>query len=120
MEHMSSIVYSLQGESLEIAKNIHAAHQVSQEDLSQIEAQVEEFRDSLISKFEEKSGEVFRSLFTDMAKAICVPVEVLRKYHLDLTYLENHGLAFLKEGPITDNVVVLNVEEAILAEELFE
>lgn len=113
---MEQVVYSLQGESLEIAKRIGEAHQISVEEFGELEDQVDEFRANLIQQFEEKFDEKFRTLFQEMAKAICVPVEQLQKYNLDLTYLNTHSLAFLKEGPIQDTVVVLNVNPVLVSD----
>lgn len=113
---LPSIVYSLQGASLEIAKKIHATNQQTQEELACLEAEVEAFRQSLLQKFEDRYQQGYRDLFQEMATSICVPISLLQSYHLDLTYLDSHGLAFLKEGPIEDNVVVLNVEQPICVE----
>ncbi len=110
------IVYSLQGQSLDIAKKIQVANEESQEHLDRIELQVAEFKAKLINEFEEQHGATFKNLFSQMAQAICVPIEQLKSYHLDLTYIDTHELAFLKEGPVVDNVLVMNVDEKILSD----
>lgn len=117
---MKSVVYSLQGESLNIAKRIHEAHKKSMEEYEEIEAEVEEFRQNLIAKFDQKHDETFRGLFSEMAHALCIPKHQIKEYNLDCTYLDSHNMAFFQQGPIQDNVLVMNVDQRIPAAEFLE
>lgn len=106
-EHQSP-TYRLHGKSLAIAKELHAHSKIANEEYRQIGLEVAHFADALMVKFDEKHDATFRDIFHRLGQELGITVDEMRKFNLDATYLEDHDIAFMKQGPIEDNVMIMD------------
>ena len=113
--------YLLAGEALEIAKEFHNFSQSVSEEYKGIEQQMQEYSDelhrqihehneALLVAFDEKHHLAFEDLFDRLAKAVGITRNEIKNFRLDATYLNQHDIAFMKQGPIDDNVLICNTD----------
>ena len=111
--------YRLDGEALQVAKEIHEYSLKCNVEYLEIQKQVQEFHDALMGEFDEKHNEPFQKFFEHLAKSLAMSIDEIRTFRLDATYLDDHNLAFMKQGPIEDRVLVMNSDD-LTEEELGE
>ena len=102
--------YRLDGEALKIAKELHDYSQVANEEYRGVALQIAEFSQALMTDFDEKHNPKFQDIFNRLAQELSIPVDQMRKFNLDATYLEDHNIAFMKQGPIEDNIMIMDAE----------
>jgi hypothetical protein len=100
--------YRLDGKALEIAKELHEYSKEVQKEYRQVALQIAEFSQALMLNFDEKHNDRFQDIFRRLAEELSIPVDEIRKFHLDATYIDDHNIAFMKQGPINDNVMVMD------------
>jgi hypothetical protein len=103
--------YRLDGKALEIAKELHDYTKSIGAEALEIERQCEEFNDALMGAFDEKHNQRFQDIFQRLADELSIPVNLMRQFNLDATYLEDHNIAFMKQGPIQDKVFGIQNDE---------
>ena len=106
----STPTYRLDGEALEIAKELHVYSQQANEEYRGVALQIAEFSQALMLDFDEKHNPKFQDIFNRLAAELSIPVEQMKKFNLDATYLDDHNIAFMKQGPIEDNVMIMDAE----------
>lgn len=108
IEENQGPTYRLDGVALEIAKELHEYSKEVQKEYQGVAMQIAEFSQSLMLAFDEKHNNRFQDIFKRLAQELSIPVEEMRKFHLDATYIDDHNIAFMKQGPINDNVMVMD------------
>lgn len=93
-----TINYKLCGESLETAYEIHEQHKAITQEYAELEAKVREYSESLMGPFNQKHVMNLSNLLRKLAGQLGIPFEEITQYHLDASYLEDHGIAFLKQS----------------------
>lgn len=110
IEENQGPTYRLDGEALAIAKELHEYSKETTKEYQGIMMQVAEFSGCLMAAFDEKHSDKFKDIFQRLADQLHIPVDQMRKFHLDATYIEDHNIAFMKQGPIEDNIMVMSAE----------
>ena len=100
MDEHPAVTYRLEGEALEIAKELHAHTKNVQKDFELIAVQIAEFSQELTQEFDERHDSGFRDIYERLAAAVGIPMEQMRTFNLDPSYLDDHNIAFMKQGPI--------------------
>lgn len=109
--------YRLDGEALEIARELHEYSKKTTKEYQAIMMQVAEFSGCLMMAFDEKHSDKFKDIFQRLADQLSIPVDEMRKFHLDATYIDDHSIAFMKQGPIDDKVMVLEDDQLEMFDE---
>jgi len=94
----STPAYRLDGKALALARQLHEYSQEVGKEYNTLSEHINKYSRELLQDFDIKHDEPFRRLFTALAKELCIPIEELHKFRLDVTYLEDHGLAFMQQG----------------------
>jgi len=94
--------YRLDGEALQIAKELHEYSLQCEKEELEIEKQVQEFQDALMEEFDEKHSKPFQTFFERLAKSLAISVDEILTFELDATYLSDHNIAFMKQFTIRE------------------
>lgn len=94
-----TITYKLCGESLETAYEIHELSKEVNREYLEIEAKVKEYSRSLMDPLNQRFTNKFSVLLGKLSEHLGIPPEQIHMYHLDASYLDDHGIAFLKQSP---------------------
>lgn len=113
MNENQAPTYRLDGKALEIAKELHEYSKKANAEYRDIAVQIADFSNSLMVVFDQKHNDIFQDIFNRLAHELCIPVDQMRKFNLDATYLDDHNIAFMKQGPIQDNVMIMDADAGI-------
>lgn len=94
-----TITYKLCGESLETAKEIHELTKESNKEYEEVEARVRAYSESLMAEFNAKYNQRFSDLLLTLAQQLGIPHDQITFFHLEVSYLDDHNIAFLKHCP---------------------
>lgn len=102
----SFISYRLDsGEALEAAIALNDYSKIAKDDFQTLSqnivkayAEVEEKIFQLRADFEMKHDETFHRLFEKLAHVLNIPIEDIKLFTLDTNYLDDHGIAFLRQN----------------------
>lgn len=105
--------YRLDGEALAIAKELHEYSKQTTLEYQAIMMQVAEYSGVLMLAFDEKHSDKFKDIFQRLANELAIPFEQMRKFHLDATYIDDHNIAFMKQGVVDSNGEVMRGEDQL-------
>jgi hypothetical protein len=94
----NTITYRLSGESLKTASEIHELSKQVNQEYREIEQNVREYSQDLMATFNGAHTYKFTELLGKLAAQLGIPSQDITMFHLDASYLDDHGVAFLKQS----------------------
>lgn len=100
MDEYQAVTYRLDGRALALAKELHEYSKEVKKEYKGIARQITEFSAALMQDFDEKHDGRFREIYQGLADELSIPLDLMRTFNLDASYLDDHNIAFMKAGPI--------------------
>lgn len=95
----SGISYRLSGEALKTAYEIHELSKHANQEYAEIEKKIKAYSLELVEQLTPKYTQKFTDLIAKLTTQLGIPVDQAPQFHLDASYLDDHGVAFLKQSP---------------------